>query len=385
MKNSLILAFVCWLLVTTHSASAQINLSFSHVAPSCYGLNNGSATVTPTGGIAPYSYHWGNGQTTQTNQGIGSGTYSVTVTGSNAITATGSVIVAQPLQLTVNVTVTNVPCYEFPNGGTAQSLITGGTGAYSVLWNDGSTELNRQNIPAGTYFVTATDANGCTAVGQGFITVPTPIETVITALTPACGGLNNGSATILAVGGTPPYTHFWSPGGQTGSTVTGLAPGLYYVCTFDANGCQKDIWVNIPNIPALNVSLVVNSAACTGVNNGTVTAFVDPPGNYQYQWNLPPFTGVNQLTGLAANTFVSVTVTDPISGCTGTASTTVGVFTAVNVNVVDTDIICAGQNTGTASAVATLGTAPYQYSWLIPPSGSQIGVGPSINNLASGA
>ena len=91
MKKSLLLALVCWLLLSAHSASAQINLSFSFVSPACHGYTNGSATVTATGGVAPYSYHWGNGQSGQTNQGIGVGIYAVTVTDANSHTASGPV------------------------------------------------------------------------------------------------------------------------------------------------------------------------------------------------------------------------------------------------------------------------------------------------------
>lgn len=140
------------------------------------------------------------------------------------------------------------------------------------------------------------------------------------------------------------------------------------MCTFDANHCQNDLWIVIPEIQGLDVSLSVLSAECTGVDDGVVSAFVQPPGNYEYHWNLPPFTGVTQLTGLPANTFVSVTVTDPVSGCSGTTTATVSAHNAITVSVTDTDIPCAGQNIGTASANAHGGTPDYQYVWLTPPS-----------------
>lgn len=76
---------------------------------------------------------------------------------------------------------------------------------------------------------------------------------------------------------------------------------------------------------------------------------------------------------------------DPVSGCSGTATTTVGAHNAITVSVVDTDIQCAGQSLGSATATATGGTPDYQYEWLVPPTGPQIGVGPTITGLAVGA
>lgn len=385
MIKSLQLAIVCWLLMTAQAASAQIDLNFSTVSPACHGTSNGSATVITAGGIAPLTYQWDNGQTTQTNQGIGAGTYEVTVTDAANMTASGTVTVFEPNQLTLEIVVTNIPCATDPLGGAVNAVILGGTLPYSIVWNDGDTDVSRQNLPAGNYAATVTDGNGCTASDEGTIQIPPPLEVVAVAISPSCGGANNGSATVVPSGGTGPYTHTWTPGGYTGSTVTGLAPGQYYVCTFDANHCQKDLWVIIPEITGLNVNLSVLSAACTGIDNGVVTAFVDPPGNYVYNWNLPPFTGVNQLTGLPADIVVSVTVTDPVSGCTGSATTTVSAHSSIDVIVTDTDIPCAGENIGQASANAFGGVPDYTYVWLLPPSGPVIGNGPNINGLAPGA
>lgn len=127
----------------------------------------------------------------------------------------------------MDVVVTNIPCASDPLGGALNAVITGGNNPYTVFWNDGNTNVSRQNLPAGTYSVTATDANGCTATDQGTITMPPPLHVEVVSITPSCNGANNGSATIVPSGGTPPYTHSWTPGGYTGTTVTGLAPGQY--------------------------------------------------------------------------------------------------------------------------------------------------------------
>ncbi|MBL7828065.1 MAG: hypothetical protein JNJ57_15650, partial [Saprospiraceae bacterium] len=456
MKNSLILAIICCLLGSS-ALNAQINLEFSFVQPTCHGYTNGSASVTASGGTAPYSYLWNNGHTGSDISGLAAGNYQATITDANGQTANGSVVVTQPDELiasivgtnvtcngengtlsaqvtggtgefsylwstqqtdqaisitepgnyyvtvsdangcsdvadylvpgviVIDMAITHVRCFSDPNSGALNPAVTGGVAPYTYLWGDGNTQPIRQNLPAGTYWLTVTGANGCAVVEQATITMPPPLQATVISITPSCGGANNGSATILATGGTPPYTHTWTPGGYTGSTVTGLAPGQYYVCTFDANQCQVDLWVIIPEITHLDVHLAVQSAECQGVDNGVVTALVVPPGNYNYQWNVPPYTGVTTLTGLAAGTFVAVTVTDPVSGCTGTASATVSGHHAVDVAVVDTDIPCAGQALGTATATASNGTQPYTFQWTAPPSLDVIGTDAQITGLAAGA
>jgi gliding motility-associated-like protein len=455
MKYGFVTALCLWMLLVTTAASAQVQLSFSSVAPSCNGYTNGTATVTAAGGAEPYTFAWSNGQTTSTNFGIGAGSYAVTVTDAANQTATGNVTLTEPApfeasvsgsgiacdgtsgtlsasavggpqpfaytwtngantasipvtvpgyqyvtvmdgngcadvagyfvpaQLFVDVVVTNIPCSTYPDGGAVNATVAGGATPYTFAWSNGSNQQIQQGLAAGTYTVTVTGANGCAAEDAGTITIPTPVEASVVSITPSCGGGNNGSATVTATGGTPPYKHVWNQGQYTGATVTGLAPGQYYVCTFDANNCQHDLILTIPEIPGLNVQLVITKAECAGVNDGTVTAVVTPPGNYNYQWNLPPFTGVSQLTGLAVNTQVSVTVTDPVSGCSGVATGEVGTHNQVQIQVTDTDIPCAG-GTGSATAIASNGTAPYNYVWFVPPS-QQVGTGATISDLAAGA
>lgn len=459
MKKSLFSAIFLTLLAVANVATAQIQMTFTVVQPSCNGFTNGSATVFAVGGSGAYTYLWSTSETTQTSFGIGAGLYSVTVTDAAQNTTSGSITVTEPGAVTaaitasgvncqgnsgtltaagfggtppytytwdgpnssasesvdvtapgnyfititdanncsgvasytvaeplsVSVTATDIPCSYYPEGGAVNAIVLGGTTPYSYYWSNGSTGQSLIEVGADTYSLTVTAANGCTASGSDVVDIPSPLEVEITWLTPACGGVNNGAATVQASGGTPPYTHSWTPGGFTGASQTGLAPGQYYVCTFDANQCQNDIWINIPATTGLDVSLVVTSATCVGINNATATAIVSPLGSgYQYQWNiLPADSNVTQITGLAAGTVISVTVTDPVSGCSGTATGTVGAHDDVDVFVTDVDILCAG-GFGSANAIASGGTPQYTYTWLTG-SGVVIGNEASIGGLSPGA
>jgi gliding motility-associated-like protein len=287
------------------------------------------------------------------------GIYYVTATDAKGCEGLADFNVASPLVLTV--AATDITCSYYPNGGAVHADVLGGQTPYAYFWSNGSSTASITEVSADNYCVTVTGANGCSASACDVVDIPSPLQVSVVWLTPACNG-SNGSATVQASGGTPPYTHLWSPGGLTGAAQTGLAPGTYYVCTFDANGCQLDFDVVIPAVDALDVSLSVTSATCVGIDNGTATVVVNPPGNYIYTWNVPGVGNTPQITGLAASTFVAVTVSDPASGCTGTASGTVGAHNNIKLDLTTEDIPCLG-GTGSASVVASNGTPDYVYTW----------------------
>lgn len=457
MKKSLLSACILTLLASANVATAQIQLGFSIVEPSCKGYTNGSVTVLATGGSGNFTYAWENGPAAQTYAGIGAGIYTVIVTDDAQNTASGSIAVQEPnavlASVTANgvncegnigtltaagfggtppysyawggqnsssnetvdviapgnyfVTVTDangceavsahsvasaisvvleavdIPCSYYPDGGSVNAFVTGGTTPYAFAWSNGSSAENLMNVPHGPYILTVVGANGCSATASAVVNIPSPLQVEIVWVSPACGGNNNGSAAVLATGGTPPYTHSWTPGPLSGASQTNLAPGSYYVCTFDANNCQLDLDVVVPGNDGLEVKLVVTSATCIGIDNATVTAVATGGSLYTYEWNIPGVGSVSTLTGLAAGTVVSVTVTDAVTGCVGTATGTVGAHSALDVLATSTDILCAG-GFGSANAVASNGTPQYTYSWFNG-NNVQIGSDPAITGLDAGA
>ncbi|MCC6281336.1 MAG: gliding motility-associated C-terminal domain-containing protein [Saprospiraceae bacterium] len=361
---------------------AEIVIQFLTLdAPSCANSSDGSIVVNIFGNNAPYTWVWENGVTNQSLTNIPGGAYSITATDALGCTKVQTATLNAPPALVVEVFPTNIPCASLPNGGAVNAGVAGGVNPYTFLWNTGSAASGLQGIPAGDYSVTVTDVNGCTATDAATVTQPTPLVASVVSITPACGG-NNGSATISAEGGTPPYKHVWS-NGQMGPTATNLAPGQYYVCTFDANNCQMDLWIIIPVGEGLDVTLNLVKAECAGVDNGVATAIVNPPtGTYTYAWNIQNSPNISQLNGIPANTVVSVTVTDVNTGCQGTATGVLGTHNQVQVAVTDTDATCGGAPTGSASAIASLGTAPYSYVWTYP-NATQV-PGSDISNLVPG-
>lgn len=175
-------------LQVTQPASAM-NLTATQTNVSCFGSSNGSATVTATGGTAPYTYDWNGtpaGDGTATISGLSAGTYTVTVTDNKGCTATLSVTITQPAALTLTTSVTNPTCPPTAgppvnSNGAINLSVSGGTGPFTYVWTTvGGSGLNptsedQTGLTAGTYSVTVTDSKGCTASTSVTLTYLNPL------------------------------------------------------------------------------------------------------------------------------------------------------------------------------------------------------------------
>ncbi|MDR6785362.1 gliding motility-associated-like protein [Pedobacter africanus] len=365
-------------------ASALNTTAGSKTDVSCNGGNNGTATVSPTGGTPGYTYSWSpSGGTAATATGLAVGTYTVTVTDANGCQGTKTFTITQPTALNTTAgSKTDVSCRGGSNG-TATVSPTGGTPSYTYSWApSGGTNATATGLAAGTYTVTVTDANGCQGTKTFTINQPaSALNTTAGSKTDvSCNGGNNGTATVSPTGGTPGYTYSWAPSGGTAATATGLAVGTYTVTVTDANGCQGTKTFTITQPTALNTTAGSKTdVSCRGGSNGTAT--VSPTGgtpSYTYSW--APSGGTNATaTGLAAGTY-TVTVTDA-NGCQGTKTFTINQpASALNTTAGSkTDVSCNGGNNGTATVSPTGGTPGYTYSW--SPSG---GTAATATGLAVG-
>lgn len=328
---------------------------------SCFGGNNGTATVNPTGGITPYTYAWTpSGGTSITGTGLTAGSYTVTVTDGSGCTATAKATITQPTQLTATISATNnVLC----NGGTGSATATagGGTSPYTYAWTpNGGTTANATGLTAGPYTVTVTDKNGCTATAKATITQPLVLTINITDTHASCN-LPNGSATANITGGTSPFTYTWTPSAQTNATATGLGVGSYTVNVVDKNHCTSSATVSITQPSLMSASVnVINNVSCFNGNNGS--ASVTPTGGtspYTYLW-MPSA----QTTAIAANLYAltyTVSVNDA-NGCSATLTVTLTQPTQLTATINEPTFICK-DSTGILIAEVGGGTSPYTYSW----------------------
>jgi hypothetical protein len=359
--------------VATINAVPSLGTAITNVA--CNGGANGVASVSPSGGVAPYTYSWSpSGGSAATATGLSAGNYVVTVTGSNGCSAQANITVTQPSALIANAaSQTNVSCNGGSNGAASVS-VSGGAGGYTYNWTPGNPTgdgtASVTGLTAGTWTCTVTDANGCTVAQNFTITQPTALVASAQSQTNvSCNGGSNGAASVSVSGGAGGYTYNWTPGNPTGdgtASVTGLTAGTWTCTVTDANGCTvaQNFTITQPTALVASAQSQTN-IACNGGSNGAATVSVSGgAGGYTYNWTPgnPTGDGTASVTGLTAGTW-TCSVTDA-NGCTATQNFTITQPTALVASAQSqTNVSCNGGSNGAASVSVSGGAGGYTYNW----------------------
>lgn len=203
-------------------------------------------------------------------------------------------------------------------------------------------------------------------------------------LTPtnATCGLSDGTMTLAVSGGVGPFTYAWSNGAST-QNLGNLAPGIYTVTVTDSKGCEDILTANVINAgaPALALGAVTNPA-CFGQNNGAATvSATGGTGTLTYNWSCAPGNNSPTATGLSGGS-CTVTVTDA-NNCASILSFNLTTPPAIVLNTNNTNILCNGDNNGTASVTLLAGGAgSLGVAWAGP--GGFTATGNSLNGLRAG-
>jgi len=340
-----------------------LNANFnSIITASCNGVNDGSASVSASGGTIPYTYLWSNNQSDSTAINLLAGTYTVTITDSNGCSINNSVVINEPAILSLSIANTfNATC-NGASDGSASVNSTGGTSPYTYNWSNGQTTDSATGLSAGRYRLTITDSNACSDTISINIGEPQILNSTIQLLMDAsCNGLNNGMAVVATSGGTLPYSYAWSDG-QITDTAFQLLAGNYTVTITDNNGCSDTSQITI-NQPAVLTSSLANitHASCNGLSDGK--ASINASGGsipYSFLWSNGSV--LDSATGLSAGNY-TVTITD-FNSCTDTISLTINEPIILSINFQNTvNVSCNGLSDGSALSRVNGGTLPYTYLW----------------------
>lgn len=338
---------------------SPIELQTDQTEVSCDGGDDGTATVTASGGSGGYTYEWEDGQTDATATGLPQGTYNVEVTDMNGCVATTSIEVSSntPIELSID---GNDPLCTGTATGTGSVTPSGGTPPYSYNWSSGETNATASQLIAGSNSVTVTDANDCTAIIQLSLNDPQALSTSTTSSTVGCFGSPDGEVSVNVNGGQPPYSYNWD-NGQTTATATGLAQGVYNVTVTDANGCTIEDNAEVMTPPEIELSISGTDIDCNGNTNGNIQLEVtggEPP--YTYNWNTS-IPSIPNPQNLGAGSY-QVTVEDS-NGCTETISIDLSQPAALQASSRNQLISCADSADGAIDLVVSGGQGPYEYFW----------------------
>ncbi|MFM2206331.1 MAG: hypothetical protein RL213_306, partial [Bacteroidota bacterium] len=329
---------------------------------SCNGGNDGSLTANMTGGTAPFQYAWlPSGGNTSNISGLSAGSYSVTVTDANGCIATAQTAILEPGAILVSTSTTPAACNGGTNG-TATATVSGGTGSYTYQWTpSGGSGATANGLSQGVYNVTVTDANGCTLSTTAVVNNTANINVNLSTSDVSCFGGNNGTATMSANGGSPPYTYLWSPSGGTGTSAVGLSSGQYQITVTDMMGCSHTELLAI-NEPA-QLSAVTTGSDTLCINQSADVSVTATGGTapYAYVWSNGS-NAASQTVSPTGSTTYDVTVTDA-NGCVTTGATVdVEVLPPLQAYATGSDTLCPDQPFNVA-AFANGGDGNYTYSW----------------------
>lgn len=346
----------------------------------CPNEATGTARAFVSGGVLPYEFTW-----TPTNRvgqaivGLDAGDYISTVKDANGCIVDQAFTIKSNSKITLDQFSVVNPIKCFGDKNTQLSVkASGGAGGFTYKWNTTpvQTTLAAQNIGAGAYSVTITDANNCSIVADTTLTEPSKLDASVSSYTDVrCKGEANGTATPSVIGGTPfpvgiKYNYQWSDN-QTTPVAIGLGVGLYTLTATDANGCQDTATIYISE-PATFINAIARQTKLGCYNQNTGEATVDVTGgsgSYTYLWSNLQRT---QTVANLANQAYFVTVTD-VNGCQAMDTVDIVNYDSIKISVSLTAPKCYGFKNGLLKIDSISGGASngnlnnFTYRWSTSP------------------
>jgi gliding motility-associated-like protein len=314
----------------TVTEPAALDVQAINISTANCGQNDGSVTISITGGVPNYQILWTTGGTGTTESNLGPGQVCVTVTDANGCDTTVCFNVPNTPGVAVTITsFNNVSCFSACDGD-ATAAGNGGTAPYTYSWNTvpAQNTAGVSGLCPGLYTVTVNDSNGCADTTQIMITEPPQLTLAVGTASTICIG-QSASLTAQGNGGTPMYYYAWTDGVTNwlvpNPVVYPTVTTTYSCVVTDANNCTSAIQtVTITVNPPLSVQTGASQTVCQNTQTSLIAMASGGDGNYTYSWMPGPLAGPNPSVTATQNQQYTVTVTD---GCGSPAATdTVSVF-----------------------------------------------------------
>ncbi len=262
-----------------------------NTAASCFGTCDGTLEIQVTGGTAPYTFNWSDGQNTAIASNLCAGDIQVTVTDVNNCMATNNFTTTQPIEFQAQIVSSqSVTCFGESNG---QAVVSTNGTPVSYLWDNGETTEEALNLTAGIHEVTVTNSDGCTTIAEILVEAPgAPVDVQILILQPiSCSDAEDGIIGAQVTGAVGDVTYEWSTGNNT-SNLENIASGFYGIIVSDANGCtgiaSAEVTTADPVIPQFSVQDVT---CLSGDNSGAIMIDTVVGGSPPFLFSLNPDQG----------------------------------------------------------------------------------------------
>jgi hypothetical protein len=235
-------------------------------------------------------------------------------------------------------------------------------GATTVHTINNITNPQLDSLPPGTYTMRITATNGCWKDTIITIAAPPIITPSVTIVKPGCFGGSDGTITVTATGGLPPFEYAIGTGiFSTSNVFTGMSSGSHTVRVKDANSCIKDTVVILGDNPPIIINVNVARPTCNAISSGAITVIASS-GVAPYQYAIGPtnpFGATNTFGGLSSGTYM-LRVRDA-NGCLASTNYALKDSITVHAPATVTHVLCFGDATGAITLNAQSGTPPYKY------------------------
>ncbi|MEZ5050463.1 MAG: gliding motility-associated C-terminal domain-containing protein [Saprospiraceae bacterium] len=324
----------------------------------CSGEPIAQISLTSTGGTGLHHYSWSTGDTTATISNLPAGDYTITLTDDRGCELIENYNIPAITPISLVVDWADISCHD-ADDGSISLMITGGTDPVFILWNDGNTDSERQNLAQGLYAVTVTDGNGCTQ--QDSVTITNPpilIIDILNILEPEDTGMG-GEISVQATGGTPSYTYSWNDGNMDSLRIN-LGFGIYLLTVTDANGCtatQSWEFASDSLIYAYSETDNLCYGYCEGSIDLTIAGGVQP---YEILWN--DGNTDEDRTALCDGTY-QAQITDASSNILSTEWVEISSPDSIEIDGIIYPVSCLDTDDAEIEVTVTGGTDPYNYTW----------------------